>query len=181
MTDEQLAIVKTFVQSGQDAAITAAGAARNDTLTAQLLNAPSTFYIWRWDVSPDELLGCIKLAYYTPADMPDDTLLYANRCHVCELKQNSLRLLLQRNYLTTQKLSTRQDLSDALTLIPAGVDGAALDAGWLGTNKVKDTINRPASVVEKLFATGNGTSGQPGDAAWLGTINVDDIGRMWNA
>lgn len=179
MDAEQLIIVKQAVQASQDAFIQAAAAKRNDTELARLLNLPTAFIVWRHNVPTDELLSCIKLAFYTPEDAATGTLLFQNRAAVCELKQNSLRLLLQRTSLTTQRLSTRQDLTDALTKIPAGASGAELDAGWLGAGKVKSTISRAASVVERMFSDGTGTSGNPGDATWLGLITIDDIGRMW--
>lgn len=175
MDADQLVTVKQAVLASP--ALSAVG--RNDTELARLLNLPSPFIVWRHDVPTDGLLSCIKLASYTPADAADGTLLFQNRAAVCELKQNSLRLLLQRTSLTTQRISTRQDLTDALTAIPAGEDGADLDAGWLGNGKVKTTISRPASAVERMFSSGTGTSGQPGDATWLGEITIDDIGRMW--
>jgi len=180
MTPAQLTTLKAAVLASQNAEIQAAATSRNDTLLAQLLNAPSAFYVWRINVPSAELVGAIKLANFTPVDAPDDTLLYNNRCALCELKQNSIRMLLSREYVTSQKLSTRQDLTDALTNVPAGAGGAAIDAGWLGAGKTKDTISRVCTVAERAFATGTGTAGQPGDLGWEGPVNINDIGEMWN-
>ncbi len=186
MNTQQLTTLKAAVLASQDQAIQAAAASRNDTELAKLLNLPSTFSVWRYDVPTSELVGAIKLANFTPIDAPDDTLLYNNRCAVCELKQNNIRLLFARESITAQKLSTRQDLIDALTNVPAGVGGAAIDAGWLGNGKVKATITRFATVAEKVFATGTGSAGVPGDlgvqdgAVIQGDVTIDDIGRMWN-
>lgn len=154
---------------------------RNDTELARLLNLPSTFSVWRIDVPSTELTGSIKLSSFTPVDTPDNTLLYSNRCALCELKQNNIRLLLSRDFITSQKLTTRQDLTDALTNVPAGVGGSLLDAGWLGAGKVKATITRLATVAESVFATGTGTANQPGELGFEGVLSVDDIGQMWNA
>lgn len=180
MNNEQLLILKTAVLASQDPAIQSAAAGRDDTTLAALLNGPSTFSVWRINTPTVELIGAVKLASFTPVDAPDDTLLYANRCHLCALKRDNLRMLFQREYITTQKLSTRQDLTDALTLVPAGAGGAAIDAGWLGAGKVKETITRFATVAEKVFSNGTGTAGQPGNLGWQGSVTIDDIGRMWN-
>ena len=180
MTPAQLTTLKAAVLASQDAEIQAAAAARNDTLLAQLLNAPSTFVVWRIDVPSTELVGAIKLANFTPIDAPDDTLLYNNRCALCELKQNNVRMILSRDFVTAQKLSTRQDLTDALTNVPAGAGGAAIDAGWLGAGKVKETISRFATVAETAFTSGTGTAGQPGNLGWQGDITIALLGEMWN-
>lgn len=180
MNPQQLTTLKAAVLASQDAAVQAAASSRNDTELARLLNLPSTFAVWRIDVPSTELVGAIKLANFTPIDAPDDTLLYANRCHVCELKQNNIRMILSRDVVTSQKLSTRQDLTDALTNVPAGAGGSAIDAGWLGAGKVKATITRFATAAEREFATGTGTAGQPGDLGWDGLLNTGDIGEMWN-
>lgn len=185
LNTQQIGTLKDAVLASPDQAVQAAAANRNDTELALLLNLPSTFSVWRWDVPTSELVGAVVLANFTPLDAPDDTLLYANRCHVCELKQNNIRMLLSRDLITAQKASTRKDLADALTNVPAGVGGAAIDAGWLGNGKVKATITRFATVAEKVFATGTGSVGVPGDlgvqdgAAIQGDVTIDDIGRMW--
>lgn len=176
MTPAQLQTLKAAVLA--DPALVAIG--RNDTEMARVLNLPSTFAVWRIDVPTSELVGAIKLANFTPLDAPDDTMLYNNRCAICELKQNNIRLLLQRDFITAQKLSTRQDLTDALTNVPAGAGGVAVDAGWLGAGKVKATITRFATVAEKVFATGTGTGPSPGDLGWEGQVSINDIGAMWN-
>ncbi len=177
MTPSQLTTLRTYVLATP--ALAAVG--RNDTELARLLNLPSAFSVWRIDVPSTELSGAIKLSSFTPADTPDNTMLYSNRCALCELKQNNIRLLLGRDFITAQKLTTRQDLADALTNVPSGIGGAALDAGWLGAGKVKATITRFATVAESVFATGAGTANQPGDLGWEGVLSVDDIGQMWNA
>lgn len=180
MTPAELTTLKAFILASPDQALQAAAAARNDTETARLLNLPSTFVAWRINVPSTELVGAIKLANFTPIDAPDDTLLYANRCHLCELKQNNIRMLLSRDIVTAQKLSTRQDLTDALTNVPAGAAGAAIDAGWLGAGKVKETISRFATVAETAFTSGTGTAGQPGNLGWQGDVNIGLLGEMWN-
>lgn len=180
MNDQQLATLRAFVLASQDPEIQAAAANRNDTELARLLNLPSTFSVWRIDVPSTELVGAIKLASFTPVDAPDDTLLYNNRCALCELKQNNVRLLLARDVITAQKSSTRQDLTDALTNVPAGAGGAAIDAGWLGAGRVKQTITRLATVAETAFTDGTGTAGSPGNLGWEGSVDIGLIGSMWN-
>lgn len=180
MNDAQLLTLKAAVLASQDPAIQSAAAGRDDTTLAALLNGPSTFSVWRINTPTVGLIGAVKLANFTPIDAPDDTLLYANRCHLCALKRDNLRMLFQRDYITTQKLSTRQDLTDALTNVPAGAGGAAIDAGWLGAGRVKEAITRFATVAENAFTNGTGTAGQPGNLGWEGQVNIQLIGQMWS-
>lgn len=179
-TDAQLQTLKTAINAGISAPITAAAQSRNDTELARLLNEASTFYVWRTVVNTEDILEAVNWASFTPTDSPDGTPLYSQRQFNCQLKRDNMRVLLERATLPTGRLNIRQALTDALLNVPAGAGGATVDAGWLGAGKTKSVISRVATVCEKVFATGAGTSGTPGVLVAEGPINIDDVGRMWN-
>jgi len=139
------------------------------------LNSASTFYVWRSVTNTADILDAITWANITQSDAPDTSTLFTNRAWVCTEKQMNLQILLQsRETLNTGKINIRGGLSDALTNVPSGIGGALLDAGWLGAGKVKSAITRLATLAEKAFTTGAGTSGTPGN---LGVFEgqVDDF------
>ena len=181
MTPAQLTTLKAAILASQDAAVQSAAATRNDTELARLLNLPSTFYVWRSTTPADEVADAILWDRLTPADTPDGSAIQTNRLLLCQAKQMNLQVLLQgRDSIGTGRTNLRAGLSDALLNVPSGVGGATQDAGWLGAGRVKATIARLATVAEKVFATGTGTSGTPGVLVLEGSIGISDIGDMWN-
>ena len=145
---------------------------------AGLLNAAASpaYNVWRSVTPASEILDSITWANLTPADTADGTATFTNRALVCQAKQMNLQIILQgRDSVASGKVSVRGGLSDALQNVPAGAGGALVDAGWAGAGKVKATITRTASVVEKLFATGNGTTATPSTMGYEGPITSDDV------
>ena len=177
MTPAQLQTLKTAVLADQ--ILSAVG--RNDTELARLLNLPSSTYVWRSTTPADEVADAILWDRLTPADAPDGTAIQTNRLLLCQAKQMNLQVLLQgRDSIGTGRANLRAGLTDALLNVPSGVGGATVDAGWLGAGRVKATIARLATVAEKVFANGTGTSGNPAGLGWEGTVTIADIGEMWN-
>lgn len=177
MDADQLVTVKQAVLASP--ALSAVG--RNDTELARLLNLPSSTYVWRSTTPADEVADAILWDRLTPADAPDGTAIQTNRLLLCQAKQMNLQVLLQgRDSIGTGRANLRAGLTDALLNVPSGVGGATVDAGWLGAGRVKATITRLATVAEKVFANGTGTSGNPAVLGWEGTVTIADIGEMWN-
>lgn len=177
MTPAQLSTLKAAILADQ----TLAALGRNDTEVAQRLNLPSTFSVWRSTTPADEIADAILWDRLTPVDTPDGTAIQTNRLLLCQAKQMNLQVLLQgRDYIGTSRPNLRAGLSDALLNAPSGVGGATQDAGWLGAGRVKATITRLATVAEKIFATGAGTSATPGVLVFEGSVNITDLGEMWN-
>jgi hypothetical protein len=147
-----------------------------DIANAINLPDPGGFQVWRSSTNADDIMDAITWANLTPADAADGTATYTNRALACQAKQLNLQIMLQgRATLGTGKASIRTGLADALTNVPAGVAGAALDAGWLGAGKVKAAITRTATVLEKLFATGVGTAATPGAMAVESPISYPEV------
>ena len=177
MTPEQRATLRAAILA--DPALVAVG--RNDTELARLLNLDSAFMVWRSTASADAVMDAILWERFTPADTPDGSIIQTNRLLLCQAKQINLQILLQgRQSIATGLINTRKTLTDALLNVPSGAGGAAQDAGWLGTGRVKPTITRAATVAERVFATGAGTAGNPGDLVFEGQLGVSDVGDVMN-
>ena len=181
MDAQQRATLRASVLASQNVDIQSAASTRNDTLLAELLNAPSTFNVWRSTTPADEVADAILWDRMTPADAPDGSAIQTNRLLLCQAKQMNLQVLLQgRDSIGTGRPNLRSGLTDALLNVPSGVGGATQDAGWIGAGRVKATITRLATVAENAFTTGTGTAGTPGALGWEGSVNIQDIGTMWN-
>lgn len=145
----------------------------NDDAIKNWLNAAASpaWYVWRSTTDGDAVMDSIDWASLTPAGAVGSTQQYANNTLACQSRQISLQILLQgRSSIATGKANIRKGLSDALIDVPAGANGALLDAGWLGNGKVKATITRTATRAEKLLSTGTGTAGLPATLGWEGEI-----------
>jgi hypothetical protein len=174
-------VLKAAIMAETDEMFVAARTEGNNSLMAQFYAADTNpaFYVWKTSASTDDIFDAIDWAKLTPSDVPsvaDSTQTAAaqtTRALICQAKQINLQILLQgRDRINATKLKIRQSLTDSLQNVPAGVAGAALDAGWLN---VKGTMYRVVNKGERLFATGTGTAGVPGLAGWEGTLSSEDI------
>jgi hypothetical protein len=182
MTPAQLATLKAHIAANQDPAVISAAATGNDTELARLYNLPSTFYVWRSTTPADEIADAILWDRLTPVDTPDGSAIQTNRLLLCQVKQMNLQVLLQgRDTIGTGRLNLRNGLSDALQNVPSAAGGAPQDAGWAGAGRVKAVINRLATVAERAFATGTGTTAVPGNlGSFAGSLTIQDIGDIRN-
>lgn len=178
LTTEQLQTLKTAINAETDAAFVALRQANDEQGMADWYNATTSpaWYAWRPITPVAEVLNAISWANLTPADAANGTTLFTNLALVCQTKQLNLQIILQgQQQIATGKLNVRQGLSDALQNVPAGASGALVDAGWAGANKVKAVINRAVNRVERLFASGTGTTAVPGEVRFEGEINAQTI------
>lgn len=123
-----------------------------DTLTATDL--------WATSVSVDTINNAVDISKYTPADAPDATVTYTNRCLACQTKLMALQSYTLKATTVNASLSTvRAGLRDSCIQIPAGAGGALIaSAGASGVN-VLTACTRKATRYEKLFATVSETTG----------------------
>ncbi len=133
--------------------------------------ASPEFYVYRNNITSQELFDKIEFAKLTPADTPDGTQTWANRSLACQGKQFNLQLILDRSIIDATKSQTRATLQDALTNIPSGVSGNTVSA-WV---PVRDSLYTTSTNAEKLFSTGTGTTGSPATRAVYGNISGQDI------
>jgi len=137
---------------------------------------PSGYQVWRSSTETGAILDAITWANLTPAGVSDGSAIALQNEYKCQGRQLNLQIMLQgRESLGTGRLTTRQGLQDALQNVPSGAGGALLDAGWIGAGKVKASITRPATVLEKLFATGAGTAANPSTMAVESPIDYPTV------
>jgi hypothetical protein len=142
------------------------------------LNATASpdFFVWRSATPADEINDSIQWDRLTPKDVPDSLVLYTNRAMACSIRQMNLEIqLLGKNTVNTAKANIRKAFQDALTDVPSDVGGANRQAGWAA---VKNIISRPATVAEKLSATGAGTAASPADLNYEGALSDSDASRI---
>jgi hypothetical protein len=152
------------------------------------------YIVWR-DLAMDKVLDTITFASMTPADaVPTVTGLSGNptvaaqatydnqmatlntwraRSLSCQGKQFNLQnLTIGRTTAPMKKTNYRAAMQDCLTNIPAGASGANIAANWVG---VRDGAKFQANRIEKLLATGAGTTATPSDLSHEGTISGDEV------
>lgn len=151
--------------------------------------AVPAFYVWATDVKIDDLYDSITWTNLTPADISPLAAipatptvaeqyaqqLYISRATICQSKQFALQILLagrSSGTLNGSKPLIRGALQDALQSIPAGAGGANLAGGW---PTVKLALQRTATVLEKLLATGTGSTASPATMNAEGQIGYVEI------
>lgn len=151
----------------------------SDNLVADALNVPDgTFKVWNTTTPVGDIQDAINWSNFTPA-VPalGAGLDYSNQALACQGKQFNLQLLLStgsgyNSGVSTGKANVRAGLQDALTGIPSGASGATRSGGWAAVQLV---IQRFATRVEKLFATGTGTTASPASLVLEGSIHFNDL------
>lgn len=176
LTSQQLTTLKAAINA--DGPMLAMWNARQADAIAAAFNAASSFIVWRTSVPVEEINDAIVWASLTPLDAvpTSDALavsIWQARATVCQSKQTNLQLILgTRGAVPGNRTSIRTGLQDALTAIPSGAGGAPLVAGWPA---VRSVLQRPATVGERIFATGTGSAATPGQLVTEGDISVGDI------
>lgn len=157
MTPEQLQAIKAYIL----ATPALADLGRNDTEVARQLNlnAVPEFVVWRTLVTRDEIMQ--EGFSWTEVDG-----LSVGKARIWEwLFDNETRAV-----------------NPSQTNVRAGI--VEVWSGTAGKNAVQAAVlarcKRPARLVEKVLATGTGSTGAPGLLTFEGQINIGDIGAMWN-
>ena len=174
MTPAQNAIIKAYIESIPElnnAPVDGDGLG----IIRDALNATSSplFYVWRSSTQAADIGNAIVWSALTPVDTPDGTALYTNRALLCQAKQINIQTLIQgRDSIASNKPNIRSGLQDALSAIPSGAGGAVIGAGWVA---VKTSMTRKATVLERLLATGTGTTATPADLDFEGSIDNNTV------
>lgn len=173
MLTTQLQVLKAAIAAETDQTLVNARTAGNNTDIAAFYNAPSAFVVWRSSMPSSEVQDAIAWANMTPSDTPDGSEIGKHRELRCQSKQFNLQnLIVGRESISVGRANIRAGLQDALTNIPRGAGGAIQAANWVA---VRAAMQRNASRVEALFATGTGTGATPGNLVFEGTISREDI------
>ena len=151
-----------------------------DTIAAayNALASPA-FTVWKTTTSVDEITDNILWDRMTPAMAPDVTSLWANRCLQAQSKQFNLQtLLLSRSSVASGRANVRAAFQDCLQQLPTKADGTNQPAGWTA---VQTVMQRLATRIEKLFATGTGTPASPADLVVEEEINGSTVLTAWES
>jgi hypothetical protein len=161
LTTAQLAALKADILADGTLAAKANNSDGNtDIAIAYNATAVPDFFVWRTDAPVRDIYDAITWANYTPNDAPDGTALFTNRALVIQTKQMNLQNMLQgRQSIDSSKVNIRAGLRDAVISIPSGTGGAAVAAGGASGATVLTACLRKATRAEKLFNTGNSSTG----------------------
>lgn len=140
--------------------------------------ASPDFLVWNTATPVQSIYDAITWSAYTPTDAPDSTATYTNRLLVIQTKQMNLQNMLQgRSTVDASLQNFRAGLRDAVVALPAGAAGAAVSAGGASGATVLTACTRKATRAEKLFSTGNQTTGSVTASimGYVGTISPSDV------
>ena len=176
-TDAQKATIYATVKADPVAnALVVAGDAQGNIEYLPIINwlqAPSTFKVWRTFTQADEIQEAVNWANFTPANpLGTSTVADTNWLLACQGKQFSLQLILAvtgsfGRGISTGKPNIRAGLQDCLSNVPSGPLGAGRTGGW---PVVQLAIQRFATNIEKMFATGTGTQASPATLVFEKTL-----------
>jgi hypothetical protein len=155
----------------------------------ELLKLPAVpdHQVWRSTTPTSEIKDAVIFSNYTPANpiAAVDILSaqnVANWLLACAGKRDNLWLLLTEGGgigsggIATNKPGIRAALQDATTAIPSGAAGASKSGGW---SAIQLVIQRKATVFEKLFSTGAGTTASPATMILEGIVSYNEIAELW--
>jgi len=183
LTTEQAAIFKTALFAETDVTLVEYRANGQTTLIRDWYNSSNTagFIVWKQQTPVAEIQDCVIWANFTPANPVTSLDAIAlqntlNQLLACQGKQFNLQMLLSgsgmSSVVSTGKANIRVGLQDAASSIPSDINLGTRAGGWAA---IKAAIQRPATRIEKLFATGTGTSANPGDIVVTGLSEKDVI------
>ena len=186
LTAEQLLIVRAAIAVDTNLTSELAKPEPDTTFIANYLNAASTFQVWRTTTPVADIQDQVLWANFTPANpIAGAGQDVTNWLLACQGKQFNLQNLLNaggssfNSGISTGKANIRAGLQDCCSQIPSGISGANKSGGWIGG--IQLVIQRPATRLEKIFATGSGTSATPGDLVYEGAISITQTtGLVYN-
>lgn len=157
LTTQQKATLKAYILADPILASKASGETQDFDQLRNLLNAKATpiFVVWRTSVDPNEIM----------------------RNGMDWTRVDNLSIGKARIWEWMTRLG---EFNPSHANIRAGID-----ATWIGTAPdlaVRATVytycKRAALLVEKVFATGTGTTGAPAVLSFEGTLELSDIGEV---
>lgn len=142
---------------------------------ADAYNLPAVPAAVVWDVAVPvrKIMDTFNFASFTPTDtVPESNVdqaslqRFLSRMLVIQTKQMNLQLMLQgRDTVDASLANFRAGLRDALIAIPSGAAGAGVAAAGASAVTALTACTRPATRAERLFATGQATTGSV--TAWI--------------
>jgi hypothetical protein len=154
LTPSQKALLKAAVNADNTLNIFP-NDADGDFAIAQLLKVSSGVFFWDTHAKTSVILDAIDGTKYTPADTPDATTIFLNRCAVINIKQMNLQtVLVGRDTVDASKSNVRSTLRDAVMNLPAGALGANINAAGAGGVNVMNALMRIGTKAELIFSPG---------------------------
>ena len=159
LTDPQLQTLAAALRASTDPVVVEALAIRNDMALADWCNLPSTFIVWRTNVTQDE----IQLNGFDWVMVDNLTV---GKARIWEWLFNN-----QNRAINPSKANVR----------------AGIDECWKGTAAMLAVraavylhLKRAATNAEALFATGTGTDATPGALGFEGNLGHPDVSQALN-
>lgn len=184
LTPQQSATLKTDIEADPVLSLLTVGSDSASIIAEAYKLFPLVdFYVFRTDVKKDEIQNCIIYDNMTPMQaVPTSTQLavdiWAARCLLAQSKQFNLQnLLLGVESFNFSLPNIRKGFQDALTVLPTKSDGTNQNAGWTTLQAI---IYRKANRLEKLLATGDGTTALPATMSVEGSLTYSEIAIVLN-
>ena len=141
------------------------------------VDASPDFFVWKTTTSISDIQDAVTWANFTPANPSAGAGQdFANWALACQGKQFNLQLLLGGSgfggAISTGKANIRAGLQDCTSSIPSDVNGAIKSGGWAN---IKAVIQRKANILEKIFATGTGTTANPASLVVEGSLTYAEV------
>lgn len=176
----QLQILKAYINADPVLSLAPMNSDGDDTIAKELNKlATPDFFVWSSNVNTQNIYDAIIWANMTPSQVPDGTQAWLNKTMLCQSKQFNLQTILSgRETINASKTNIRAGLQDALTGIPSKTDGSNQAAGWAA---VQLCMQRKATVLEKVFATGTGSTASPAVMDVEGSIDYTQVGVARNS
>jgi hypothetical protein len=152
LTTQQLQTLKAAILAETDPAFVAFRTANNEQGMADWYNSPSTFVVWRTNVTPDEIGNAwvgTDIDGMSALNMQRLQVLLASSSGTFDMTRADRRAGFENPFGTNQNNASR----------------VAMRAAW------KRFVNR----FERLFATGTGSDAVPGLPVVQGTVTPQDI------
>jgi hypothetical protein len=183
LTTEQAATFKTALFAETDQELVGYRTNGQTGMIRDWYNKPNTsgYIVWKPTTPVADIQDSVVWANYTPTNPATGTDAIALQNTIaqlmaCQGKQFNLQMLLSvsgmNSAVSTGKQNIRAGLQDATSAIPSDVNLGTKTGGW---QSIKAIIQRPATRIEKLFATGAGTTTNPSDIVFTGLTENDVV------
>lgn len=149
-TQPQKAMLNTAIRA--EPSISACVTEGNDSCVADWLNSASTFVVWKTKLS------CRYLQ--------ENAIVWPSVDSLTVGKSRIYELMCKYDEINPSVLNVRQGLIDAF------------GAGSATVTAATPLFKRPALQVEKVLATGTGTTGAPGLLTFEGKANINDVSSI---
>lgn len=158
LTTSQETALANAIKNSADPQVQQAYLDRNDVFLCEWANSASTFYVWRPNVSQEEIMQ-------NGFDWVRVDNLSVGKARIWEwMFQNPQRAI------NPSKLNVRAGIDECWS----GAANVAIRAA------IYSHCKRLASQVERLFVTGTGTDATPGDLVYIGPVSITEVSVALN-